>query len=292
MTIFPMNKNLSDYEMIERGFPFYVSINEIRHFFPAHRHDFLECSLVIEGEGHETINGVKHPMSRGTFTLLLPYQIHEIVTSSSTPLRLFNCMFAMELLTASSKASSSHLQSLLVDNQQPYLQIGSRELAPIEAMFAALLSEYRENNPFRKELLPLRLHELLIHFQRMRLALKATESRKEADSKGNGVLWPVIEYIHYNYREDLSLAGLSDMFAIHPSRLSLEIKKRAGINFVQLLHSIRLNHACSLLVATDMSIIDVALEVGFSSYKVFARVFRENKGKTPGEYRREHVEAY
>lgn len=291
MTVFPVNKNLSDYEMIERDFPFYVSINEIRRFFPAHRHDFLECSLVIEGEGYEKINGVNHPMSRGTFTLLLPFQIHEIVTTSQQPLRLFNCMFAMELLIASSKVESSHLRSLLMENQQPYIQFGPEELGPQEQLFAELLREYAGDLPYRKEMLPLRLHELLIRFQRKRLALTNNASLADQEGRG-GFVWPILEYIHYNYREDLSLSELSERFDLHPTRLSVEIKKHAGINFLHLLHHIRIRHACSLLVATDMSILDIAMEVGFRSYKVFARTFRENKGKTPGEYRREHMHSY
>mgnify|MGYP001427365629 CR=1 FL=1 len=292
MTIFPMNKNLSDYDMIERDFPVHVSINEVRHHFPAHRHDFLECSLVIEGEGYETINGVKHPVSRGTFNLLLPYQIHEIVTTSPTPLRLYNCMFAMELLTASSKIGSTHLQTMLVENRLPYVQIDKDELASFEGLFGSILAEYEARDPFRKDLLPLKLHELLIRFERKRLSIRENRRAEEEQSGRKGVVWPVIEYIHYNYREDLSLTGLSETFRTHPTRLSVEIKKHAGINFMHLLHNIRLRHACSLLVATDMSILDIALEVGFSSYKVFARVFREKQGMTPSEYRQVHYASY
>ncbi|MCD9025063.1 AraC family transcriptional regulator [Cohnella silvisoli] len=285
MTIYPMNKDLSDYEMIAQDFPFYISINEVRHTFPAHRHDFLECSLVIEGEGHETINGVKHPMTRGTFTLLLPYQVHEIVTTSPTPLRLFNCMFAMELLVSSTNNGSPYLQSLLTENQQPYLHIENQFLIPIENLLHDMVQEYNQSHPFRNELLTLKLHEILMRFQRTRLSKQGTELHDRAYISGNGSIWPVIEYIHYHYRDDLSLSGLSQHFHIHPSRLSVEIKKHAGINFLHLLHKIRLRHACGLLSATDMSILDIALEVGFSSYNVFARLFREYKGVTPSDYR-------
>ncbi|MDQ0061420.1 AraC family transcriptional regulator [Paenibacillus harenae] len=291
MTIFPMNKDLSDYEMIAADFPFYVSINEVRHSFPAHRHDFLECSLVIEGEGHETINGIRHPMRRGTFTFLLPYQVHDIVTYSQAPIRLFNCMFAMELLVSSVKTGSPYLQSLLTENQQPFLHLENDELVQFEKLMLSLYNEYNQTHHFRNELLALKLHEILMLFQRIRVSRQGTDSQERAYLAGNGSIWPVIEYIHYHYREDLSLSGLSEHFRIPPSRLSVDIKKHAGINFLHLLHKIRIRHACALLSATDMSILDIALEVGFSSYNVFGRLFREYKGITPTEYRQSKLNA-
>jgi AraC-like DNA-binding protein/mannose-6-phosphate isomerase-like protein (cupin superfamily) len=285
LTIYPMNKHISDYEMISQEFPFYVSLNEIYKVFPAHRHDFLECSLVIEGEGYETINGERHPMSRGTFTLLLPYQVHEIVTTSSTPLRLYNCMFEMELLTQSAKKDSTHLNILRTECQQPYIQLDTKQMEPLAQLFASMLEEYEKKHLFHNELLLMKLHELLIQFQRKRHA--RNKPVLETVSARTGSVWRIIEYIHSHYRDDVSLAELSGIFGIHPSRLSVEIKKHAGINFLHLLHETRLRHACSLLAATDMSILEIALEVGFSSYKVFARVFRENKGITPGNYRKQ-----
>ncbi|CAM4496622.1 AraC family transcriptional regulator [Paenibacillus endophyticus] len=291
LTIFPMNKDLSDYEMIAADFPFYVSINEVRHSFPAHRHDFLECSLVIAGEGHETINGIRHPMSRGTFTFLLPYQVHDIVTYSTTPIRLFNCMFAMELLVSSVKTGSPYLQALLAENQRPFFHMDSEELVKFEEMMHGLHNEYNQTTPFRNELLTLKLHEILLQFQRIRVSRQGMNAQEKAYPTGNGSIWPVIEYIHYHYRDDLSLSGLADHFRIPPTRLSIEIKKHAGINFLHLLHKIRIRHACSLLSATDMSILDIALEVGFSSYNVFGRLFREYKGITPTEYRLANLRA-
>ncbi|WP_276355527.1 AraC family transcriptional regulator [Cohnella caldifontis] len=286
MTVYPMNKHLSDYEMISPDFPFYISLNEVRRYFPAHRHDFLECSLVVEGEGYETINGVRHPMSRGTFTWLLPYQVHDIVTTSPTPIRLYNCMFEMELLALSSKQGARHLRFLQVEQRQPYVQLEGTRMASVERLFAEMLDEYGQERPYRQELMLVKMHEALIHFQREQQARAPEADADEPDFGRSGSVWPVIAYIHAHYREELSLSELSAKFGLHPSRLSAEIKKHAGIGFLHLLHDIRLRHACSLLAATDMSILEIAVEVGFSSYKVFARVFRDAKGLTPGEYRK------
>jgi len=287
ITIYPINKHLSDYEMIPMEFPFYVSLNEIRKSFPAHRHDFIECSLVIEGEGFETINGKPHAISRGTFTWLLPYQVHEIVTTSPTPLRLYNCMFEMEMLALSSMKEARHLQLLQKELEQPFVQLEGERLTHVEMLLSSLLQEYEQDRPFRKELMLLKMHEVLIQFQREHCAGGELTGPGAARMERESAAWPIIEYIHSHYRDEISLADLSDIFGIHPSRISVEIKKHAGINFLNLLHEIRLRHACSLLAATDMSILEIAVEVGFSTYKSFARVFRDVKGITPSDYRRQ-----
>ena len=49
MTLFPLN--LSSLPNTKDTFPINISINEIQSFYPAHRHDFLEFSLILEGKG-------------------------------------------------------------------------------------------------------------------------------------------------------------------------------------------------------------------------------------------------
>ncbi|MBB6730165.1 AraC family transcriptional regulator [Cohnella zeiphila] len=289
MTVYPTNKHLSDYELISPDFPFHLSLNEIRRAFPAHRHDFLECSLVIEGEGLEKINGETHPMRRGTFTLLLPYQIHEIVTTSSESLRLYNCMFAMDLLVPSADPGSRRLLDGVTGNRLPFHQFEESSLPPLVHLFEEMLRESRERRLLSREYVTLKLHETLIRFLRAGERQKPPDPKSELSGKG-GYAWSIIEYIHGHYREDMALSDLSARFSLHPSRVSAAIKRHTGTSFVQLLHEIRLRHACGLLAATDMSMLEIALEVGFRSYKGFARVFRESKGLSPGEYRKRRLQ--
>ncbi len=288
MTVYPINKHLSDYDMISPEFPFYVSLNEVQNRFPAHRHDFLECSLVIDGEGYEIINGERHSMKRGTLTWLLPYQIHEIAAVSSVPLRLYNCMFELNVLSFSSAQEAGHLQFLHMQHPQSFVQLTESGMQIMEPLFANLLNEYEHNRPFRKELLLIKMHELLVLFQREHHFPSNSQTTIRTERKS--IAWPIIAYIHGNYREELSLDSLSLIFHMHPTKISAEIKKHTGTTFLRLLHEIRLRHACSLLVSTSLSILEIAVEAGFHSYKMFARVFREAKRVTPSEYRRHFIE--
>ncbi|MCC2684566.1 MAG: AraC family transcriptional regulator, partial [Paenibacillaceae bacterium] len=89
----------SQYRKRDPDFPFQLAVHRLDKHFPAHRHDFMEFSLVLEGSGTEVIDGVEHRMECGTFTFVMPYQVHEIFVNpeDGKPLKLFNCNFGMEL---------------------------------------------------------------------------------------------------------------------------------------------------------------------------------------------------
>ncbi|OCT14575.1 hypothetical protein A8709_17030 [Paenibacillus pectinilyticus] len=292
MTYFP--DYLKTYPNMHSSFPFHLSRNTLAHGFRAHRHDFLEFSYVVEGRGAETINDVKHVMAPGTFTFVLPYQVHEIFTDPGQKLVLFNCMFSMDLLME--PGNDQGLSDLFNDaNDLPaYVQFEGAEQQQIAALIEDMFREYRGDERYRQTLLKAKLKELLIRFDRHRFDRRQFGHAGQSDavmiskssSRSSHAVWPIIHYIHRNYQEDLALSDLASRFTMSVSRISEVIKQTTGQTFVHFLHDLRLRHACSLLVSTDMSVTEIALEVGYGSYKTFSRIFRESKGIVPKEYRK------
>ena len=56
-------------------------------------------------------------------------------------------------------------------------------------------------------------------------------------------------------------------------------------NFETLLHHTRIYKACDLLASTNLLVIDVAVEVGYSNVKTFNMNFFKFKQMTPSEFR-------
>lgn len=54
---------------------------------------------------------------------------------------------------------------------------------------------------------------------------------------------------------------------------------------MQYLMSVRLKHASYLLRFSDLSISEIAQQVGFEDNNYFSRCFRQNMNMTPSEYR-------
>ena len=97
----------------------------------------------------------------------------------------------------------------------------------------------------------------------------------------------VLNYLSAHFAEDLTLGGLARQFGYNEKYLSHSLHSVTGINFRRLLCSYRVEHAMRLLAeAPEMSIAQVAMHSGFTALNTFNRVFREQTGQRPGEYRK------
>lgn len=288
MTYFP--DYLKTYPNMDTTSPLHISLNRLPNGFRAHRHDFLEFSYVVDGSGFETINETKHAMLPGTFTFVLPYQVHEIFTAPGSQLGLYNCMFSMDLLMESA-AGEGLLKFIDLAGAAPYVQLTGADNDRMNWLVEDMYKEYESRQPWRQTMLQLRLKEILVLFDRARRLSGASEVETKHDTsvierRRGGSVWPVIHYIHQHYQDDLALSDLAGRFSLSVSRISEVIKETTGQTYVQFLRDLRIRHACGLLASTEMSVAEIAMEVGYGSYKTFSRVFRESKGLAPKDYRR------
>lgn len=93
------------------------------------------------------------------------------------------------------------------------------------------------------------------------------------------------EYINKNYKNDISLDEVSAKIHLNPSYFSTYFKKHTGYNFVDYLTKKRIEEAKKCLMERDYKIADIANEVGFKEARYFARIFKNQVGVTPSQYR-------
>ena len=72
---------------------------------------------------------------------------------------------------------------------------------------------------------------------------------------------------------------------LNPSYFSTLFKQSCGSSFKEYLNSIRIEESKKLLAATDRSILDIALSIGFEDQSYFTKVFKKYTGLTPKQYR-------
>jgi AraC-like DNA-binding protein len=93
-------------------------------------------------------------------------------------------------------------------------------------------------------------------------------------------------YVHARYAEQVSLKEMAAYVGLSKQHLIRSFRKEIGITPIAYLKRYRIRQAKALLEASDKSITEVALEVGFSDSGYFARVFRREAGVSPSAYRR------
>ena len=99
-------------------------------------------------------------------------------------------------------------------------------------------------------------------------------------------LAPVFEYIDQNFgKQELSLETASNLMGLNSAYFCRTFKQATGHGFTEYLNLVRIAKSEPLLRDTSLSILDISLEVGFSSVSYFNRVFKKIKNCTPSTYR-------
>ncbi len=95
--------------------------------------------------------------------------------------------------------------------------------------------------------------------------------------------------IEEDLTEDLSLKSVAEKNNISPGYLSGMFKKETGKSFTTYVNSRRISLAKHLLKNTQLQIQTVAQHCGILDFHYFCRLFKKSTGKTPTEYRNDHL---
>lgn len=125
-----------------------------------------------------------------------------------------------------------------------------------------------------------------------RVGAKISEYRKAYQSvlavcniEERRIAYNIITYIIENQSEEITAQSVASKFNISTMELNKILLLQVESNFLEFLHRLRIDSSCHLLTHTDMTITDIAIEVGFNTVKTFTRNFVHYKHITPSEYR-------
>lgn len=127
------------------------------------------------------------------------------------------------------------------------------------------------------------LHRLVTKYRMERVDIELIRQYKKLDK-----LSAITAYIKENYDSELSLESVAANFGYSPAYFSRMFYKNTGINYKNYLDSIRLTYAYRDLANSDTAIGDIAVNNGFANSRSFAKLFKEEYGILPSEFRRYH----
>ncbi|HEV7415817.1 MAG TPA: AraC family transcriptional regulator, partial [Tianweitania sediminis] len=94
-----------------------------------------------------------------------------------------------------------------------------------------------------------------------------------------------LELMRARLSEDISLDELAAEARLSPFHFARMFKQSVGVPPRVHLTRLRMERTCELLETTDLSITEIAQEVGYSSNQVLARVFVRHQRMSPSDYR-------
>lgn len=99
-------------------------------------------------------------------------------------------------------------------------------------------------------------------------------------------LEPTFAYLVENLHNPLTLAQMAAHAGLSESQFSHLFKQQTGHSPLAYFIQLKMQHACSLLAMTQLSVQEIAEEVGYSDGYYFSRLFKKVAGVSPREYRR------
>lgn len=111
--------------------------------------------------------------------------------------------------------------------------------------------------------------------------IEAEEDEMESEFKR------IVGYLAENHTR-VTLDVLSAHFGRSRSHISHLFKANAGISLRAYCNELKLLDAKALLQSTDLSVSEVAYEVGFEDASYFIKIFREKYGTSPRKYKENH----
>lgn len=119
------------------------------------------------------------------------------------------------------------------------------------------------------------------------LAALVDEYHASKESQAAKPIRTAIDHIEANFRSDLiSLESVSEVVGLNSSYFSALFKRSTGVGFAEYLLDLRMSEVKRLLVETNRTIAQIALDVGYHDPKHLARLFKKHYQIKPNEYRK------
>ena len=113
----------------------------------------------------------------------------------------------------------------------------------------------------------------------------STLDMRQYSSENGSKLDEVMKFISINYASSISLKDVAEIACMTENSFCRYFKNLTNKSFVKFLNEVRIRNAAKLLVSTNKSISEIAMEVGFPSITNFNKQFKIVQSETPKIYR-------
>lgn len=112
---------------------------------------------------------------------------------------------------------------------------------------------------------------------------------RDADFSNDDIIDNIRKYIAGHLAEALSLEDLGRIVHLHPVYLSKFYKQETGENLSSYISVKRLERAATLLTGSKLHVMDISQMVGYKKSQYFIKLFKEQYGVTPQQYRKQQI---
>lgn len=240
------------------------------HAFPRHFHSYYVIEWVEYGEDRFYCNGIEHLAQTNDVVCINPGEVHTGGTIGNDELKYYSvCLDSASLNKIAGKLELATGKDIFFNNRNinPGISNGWKEF------FQASRSTSETGIT--------RLEETFYNaFQK----LLSNDQKDIPLSTRDGRINQLIEFLHENFLNNISITELACMFCMNPYHMIRAFKKATGLSPYEYLINLRIDHAKQLLLKNH-NVQEAALLSGFYDASHFNRLFRKVNGISPKNFR-------
>lgn len=245
-----------------------------------HLHSFYEVCYAFGGEGEFRIDDQHLRVKPGDLFIARPDERHEIISAPEAPLGIYFWSYTLVPAAPLKPTDLNRLFDAFVTGKQRLCQAQHR----IAQVLERLTAEITEQNIGFVAVIEGLVQQLLIETARAATAIAPMApplSRAHHDT----VTETIVRYLQDNYRQALSLKEIAAQVHLSERHVGRVFKAATGVSIKQYLIQLKLDSAKQLLLSQNMSVADIAFEVGYQDARHFSTAFRQYTGVSPSDYR-------
>ena len=232
---------------------------------PVHSHRQVCLSLIVSGASTQTVG---RRIRQRTPKTILFYPLDETHSESfgKTGSRIFSIEISAEWLARMRTPQSLQTESAVFEG------------GLMGWLASRLYREFNNSDGFSMLAIEgLALEVIAEACRRKPEALPHKPPRWLADAR---------DLVHSRFSEHLSLPDIANQVGVHPVYLASAFRKTYGCTLGEYVRKQRIEFAIRELTFSDTPLAQIAVIAGFANQAHFTKVFKQQTGITPGEYRK------
>lgn len=267
----------------EKNSSILLHLNREYENYPIHWHTAMEIIMPLANSYEVVINKASYSLETGDILIIPPGELHELYAPPTGSRIILQFDFS---IISNLKGFSGIFPILL---QPRLLTVGNSPDIhdTLKYLLLSIKDEYLQNDNLSEASIYSKIIQMFILTARKYMNAGnlfpdvKISKQKEYIEKFN----LIFHYIDINLTEDITLDKIADIAGFSKFHFSRLFKQFTNMSFYDYLNQKRVKTAESLLLNPNLTIIDVAMQSGFSSISTFNRVFKMVKECTPTEFK-------
>ena len=264
--------------------PFLIETDPQETHEQPHRHNFQEILWVRSGRGKHAIDGQELAIQPNTFYLIAKGQVHQLITGIDLDGLVIR--FTDAFLPNFLSQEMGHYQTVLFNNVtiNHTLPVPPEALPNFEALLALLLAEFNSADGRANQ-------EILRHLLTV-LLIKLGKVQREVVSDGGTAVSLEAQLYHQftllleeQYGQTHAVQDFAQMLNITPRQLSDITRHFVGRTAKHLIEERLMLEARRLLTFTNLSVKEIAHQLGYKDPSHFSKIFKKKTKSTPQSYK-------